>query len=63
MTMKTKKLILLFLGLFSLAIAHGEQVPVAKVGDRVRVFTIDEDSVNKGVYPDWYDVLPEKEGK
>lgn len=31
---------------------------VPKVGDRVRVFTNEEKSINEGVYPNWYDVLP-----
>ena len=33
---------------------------VPEVGDRVRVFTNEEDSIYEGVYPNWYDLLPKR---
>ena len=36
---------------------------VPKVGDRVRVFVKDKESIYEGVYPNWYDALAKADKK
>jgi hypothetical protein len=36
---------------------------VPKVGDRVRVFVNEKESIYEGVYPNWYDALPKVDKK